>query len=184
VEPDRWIPDGPPKDAWALAHFSMRAGMFVSNGEAWFRTEGGPAPEFRREKRPGTGGDFPTRDGGQADEPTLRHPRGVSRQDKPNHGAKRLATAIEATLSQVLPLAGDPQLLHFGIAAVLPLSHGKRFVVQVHSLDPDLTYDPEAILEALQRVKPFLRREVAQDVQRKHAPDFRFQVFPPGARID
>ena len=105
-----------------------------------------------------------------------------SRRDKPDYSILRLAGEVASTLSQVLPLTGDPLLIPFGIASVLPQSRGLHFLVQVYSTDPGLNYDPAEILNALQRAKPYFRQEVAQDVSRKYAPDFRFQVLPPGVQ--
>ena len=44
---------------------------------------------------------------------------------------------------------------------------------------PSADYDPAEIKSALDSVKPRLRAEIAKEVTRKNAPDFKFDVLPP-----
>ena len=56
---------------------------------------------------------------------------------------------------------------------------GTTFTVQVYSTDPSADYDPHQIGKLLNTIKPGLRAEVAQAINRKNAPNFTFDVLPP-----
>ncbi len=102
--------------------------------------------------------------------------------EKADYSVFRLAGQIKATLDLVIPQCGDPLLSSFAVGAVEPSPAGGIFVVQVFSVNPTADYDIRQVKAALTKMKTRLRAEVAKDVTRKKAPDFKFDVLPPGVQ--
>jgi ribosome-binding factor A len=98
---------------------------------------------------------------------------------KPNYAILRLASQIRDALDLAIPQSGHPLLVSFVVGSVEPSTTGKTFVAQVYSTDSSADYDPAEIKSALDSVKPRLRAEIAKEVTRKNAPDFKFDVLPP-----
>lgn len=98
---------------------------------------------------------------------------------KPNYGLYRLADQICDTLIVSLANSKDELLSGFCIGTVVPSPSGTTFIVQVYSGDPDLEYDQHEVFNLLQGMKPSLRYDVANAVNKKNAPDFSFDVLPP-----
>jgi hypothetical protein len=78
-----------------------------------------------------------------------------------------------------IPNSPNSLLSSFGVGHVEPYGIGSNFVVQVYSKDPKTEYDPHEVKVALENLKARLRMEVAKNVTRKKAPDFKFDVLPP-----
>jgi hypothetical protein len=98
---------------------------------------------------------------------------------KRDYAVLRLASQIRDILDLALPASGHPLLASMVVGAVEPSSTGATYVVQVYSADHAADYDPREVKAALDQMKPRLRAEVAKEVTRKNAPDFKFDVLPP-----
>ena len=101
---------------------------------------------------------------------------------KRDYSTLRLASQIHDILDLVLQQRGDLPLASLAVGTVEPSSNGGNFVVQVYSTDPAAEYDPREIKRTLDALKSRFRSEVAKEVIRKHAPDFKFDVLPPGVQ--
>jgi hypothetical protein len=101
---------------------------------------------------------------------------------KPAYSVLRLAGEIRNVLNIEIPNSGNTILATFLVGRVEPYGIGPNFVVQVHSTDGSLKYDPREIKAELAKMKPSLRSEVVRSVNRKKAPDFKFDVLPPGVQ--
>lgn len=119
------------------------------------------------------------REGDGVDPREEKKKAGRTPRDKRNYATLRLASQIRDTLDLVIPQCGDPDLVSFAVGTVEPSAKGTTFVVQVYSTDHSADYDPRAVKEALEAVRPRLRAEVAKEVTRKNAPEFKFDVLPP-----
>ncbi|MGA2507068.1 MAG: hypothetical protein ABSF80_06310 [Chitinispirillaceae bacterium] len=102
-----------------------------------------------------------------------------SAKNKRGYAAYRLASQIRDVLNLEIPHSGNQILNSFIVGHVEPYGIGSNFVVQVYSTDHTTEYDPHEIKDALDNLKSRLRREVAKNVTRKKAPDFKFDVLPP-----
>jgi hypothetical protein len=102
--------------------------------------------------------------------------------NKPSYSTLRLASQIRDTLNLEIPHCGNSLLSPFLVGIVEPYGIGSNFVVQVYSTDQKDKYDARMVKEALDKMKPKLRMEVAKNVTRKKAPDFKFDVLPPGVQ--
>jgi ribosome-binding factor A len=107
-----------------------------------------------------------------------KHRIGAS-NNKRDYSALRLASQIREILNLVIPYSGNALLTSFIVGHVEPYGIGSNFVVQVYSTDHETEYDPNEIKVALNNMKSKLRMEVAKNVTRKKAPDFKFDVLPP-----
>lgn len=121
---------------------------------------------------------------GDGVDPRLAGPRDggtAGGRRKADHGAERLGGQIFdcLRLSSALSEAGLEQ---FAFVGVLPGGHGGHYVVEVACLDPDATFDVEAVQRALAGQRARLRAEVSQGVHRRKAPELSFLVKPPGFR--
>lgn len=105
-----------------------------------------------------------------------------SRRGKPDYAALRLAGEVASSLNLLLSSSADPELNGFAVASATPLGRGSHFLVQVYATDPAFRFDPVRVMASLSRAKSFFRQEIAGSVTRKYAPDFRFQLLPPGAQ--
>lgn len=122
------------------------------------------------------------REGDGLDPKEERKRAGRTAADKRNYATLRLASQIRDVLDLTIPLCGQALLAGFAVGSVEPSAKGTTFVVQVYSTDPTADYDPREIVGALASVKTRLRAEVAKEVTRKNAPEFRFDVLPPGVQ--
>jgi ribosome-binding factor A len=101
---------------------------------------------------------------------------------KPNYAVLRLAGQIRDALNQIIPQVASIQLYSFMVGTVEPSASGGIFVVQIYSADKTADYDPAEIKAEFELIKPRLRAEVAKEVTRKNAPDFKFDILPPGVQ--
>jgi len=108
--------------------------------------------------------------------------RSRSSSKKRDNSTVRLAGEIRNILDMEIPHCGHPLLASFLVATVEPYGVGTNFVVQVYSTDSSLKYDPDEVKSALTEMKPKLRMEVVRTINRKKAPDFKFDVLPPGVQ--
>lgn len=89
---------------------------------------------------------------------------------------------VQRTLS--LTLAGechDELLQRLCVHDVLPAPDASRLLVQVYFPDAQCEAPLIELLERLDRIQPWLRREVAHAIVRKRAPELAFQLIAPGA---
>jgi hypothetical protein len=119
------------------------------------------------------------RDGDGVDPREDKKRRKRSFSNTRDYPARRLAGQIRDVLDLVIPQSKHSLLCSFAVGSVEPTETGGNFVVQVYSTDPTTDYDPREIKATLDKMKPRLRAEVAKDVTRKNAPDFKFDVLPP-----
>jgi ribosome-binding factor A len=105
-----------------------------------------------------------------------------SRRAKPDYAALRLAGEIASSLNLLLASSSDSNLSGFAVASATPTGKGSHFLVRIYATDSTFAFDPERVMASLKRAKPFFRQEIASAITRKHAPDFRFQLLPPGAQ--
>ena len=105
-----------------------------------------------------------------------------SRRAKPDYAALRLAGEIASSLNLLLASSSDPDLSGFAVASATPTGKGSHFLVRIYATDSTFAFDPERVMASLKRAKPYFRQEIASAITRKHAPDFRFQLLPPGAQ--
>ena len=120
-------------------------------------------------------------DGVDPKEEKKRRMRSVA-TGKRDYSTLRLASQIHDVLDLALQQCGNLLLASLAVGTVEPSPNGGSFVVQVYSTDPAADYNPREIKRTLDTLKPKFRSEVAKDVIRKHAPDLKFDVLPPGVQ--
>lgn len=89
----------------------------------------------------------------------------------------QLCAAVRETLSLVLAESRDERLLEAFVDEVVPAPDASRLAVRVvvpASLDLDEVHD------ALARLGPRLRAEIAEAIARKRTPNLTFEVRPQG----
>ena len=106
--------------------------------------------------------------------------------DKRNHKDLQLCRQAYRTLGVALSGGcGDEVLAGFVVRGVLPAPDAGRLLV---CLEPGPVAEGDAVAPAdlpdvlarLERVRPLLRREVAEALVRKRAPELEFVVMPRG----
>ena len=127
----------------------------------------------RRKNRHLFNADFLEALGGR--ESRLRSPeRGSSRRD---HKALHLCRAAQRALSLALSgECGDDVLRSLCVHDVVPAPDASRLLVRL--ISPPSAGQIDDVYARLERVRPLLRRTVAQAVTRKRAPELSFVVMP------
>ena len=101
-------------------------------------------------------------------------PRGSSHKK-----LERLCAQVEQVVSLSLGGSEDERLRSLMVESVRAAGDGSRLVVSVVA-DADVGLDElDQIYAALVRAGPWLRRQVAAEIQRKRTPDLSFLVLPP-----
>jgi ribosome-binding factor A len=96
---------------------------------------------------------------------------------------KQLCREVHRVLTEVLSgEVSDPRVAGLLVDSVAPAPDASRLLVLV--LLPRGEDDAAAILVGLDRLKGFLRAEIAAAIQRKRTPELGFQVLTPGALGD
>jgi ribosome-binding factor A len=102
----------------------------------------------------------------------------VKRSSKaPNRKALQLCRQIEQALNLLLPDCGEELLRDLLVAAVVPAPDSTRVLVTLCSTPAGEAIDQGAVLNALQRAKALLRREVAAAIHRWKVPELTFRVI-------
>lgn len=89
---------------------------------------------------------------------------------------------VQRTLS--LSLSGechDEVLQRLFVHGVVPAPDASRLLVQVYFPDASAAVSVIELVQRLERIRPWLRREVAQAIVRKRAPELAFQLLAPGS---
>jgi len=111
-----------------------------------------------------------------------RRQRSRNSSKKRDNSTVRFAGEIRNILDMEILHCGHPILASFLVATVEPYGVGTNFFVRVYSTDSSLKYDPDEVKSAPLEMKPKLRMEVVGTINRKKAPDFKFDVLPPGVQ--
>jgi ribosome-binding factor A len=122
---------------------------------------------------------------------------GKKRRTRSDRKTQQLCRQVERTIGLALAAGcGDPILLELTVASVVPAPDASRLLVSVYqSLKTSPTLEMEAeepfqtpntshsvfdIYERLEGVRGILRREVAEAITRKRAPELLFRVIAGG----
>ncbi len=103
----------------------------------------------------------------------------------PHHDARserkvqQLCKEVERTLGYALPACGDAAVRDLVVVAVAPAPDASRLVVTL-APSSSLELDVAVVNERLQRVRGFLRAEIAAAIQRKRTPELAFHIVPLG----
>lgn len=101
--------------------------------------------------------------------------------NKKNYKDLQLCRQAYRTLSLALAGGlGDDMLAALAVRAVLPAPDAGRLLVCLEPAADGAVVDLPDVLERLERVRPALRREVAEALVRKRAPEIEFVVMPRG----
>lgn len=69
-------------------------------------------------------------------------------------------------------------LERISVVSVSPAPDSSRLLVTV-SVDPDEeVVEADVVMEAMKRIRPELRREIAQEISRKKTPELVFDLAP------
>jgi ribosome-binding factor A len=98
-------------------------------------------------------------------------------QRKSDRKLQQLCRQVERALAYVVPGGlADPVLQDLSIDSVTPAPDASRLLVQLRTAQP--AADVPQILERLERVRGYFRREVAAAVTRKRVPELVFHLIP------
>lgn len=94
---------------------------------------------------------------------------------------QQLCKEVERTLGYALPACGDAAVRDLVFVSVEPAPDASRLLV---TLAPSswLALDAGILNERIQRVRGFLRAQIAAAIQRKRTPELAFQIVPPVAQ--
>lgn len=106
--------------------------------------------------------------------------KGSSRR-RPSHSDSHKTYQLCAQVREVLSFAlaercDDPLLEAVSIRSVLPAPDASRLLVTVGVESEDELIDTHEVLASLKRIRPELRREIAQEISRKRTPELIFDV--------
>lgn len=87
---------------------------------------------------------------------------------------RQLCGQVFRILATLLPECHDDVLRDVAVGSVTPAPDASRLLITLQVEGGD----PAGVMERLERVRGFLRQEVAAAVQRKRAPDLVYLVLP------
>lgn len=97
---------------------------------------------------------------------------------KPDYQNSRMCKQVETVLSLIFSGGGgDSRFTGLFVDSVTPLSDLAYLMITVMPLYRECASDPDMIIQFLESAKPFLRKEVAYEINRKRMPDFKFRVM-------
>lgn len=105
-----------------------------------------------------------------------RHSRHRQRDNK----LGQLCRQVQRTVS--LSLSGechDEVLSELAVHSVMPAPDAGRLLVLVYFANPRMAVPFVELLQRLEAVSPWLRREVARSIARKRVPELAFQLIRP-----
>jgi ribosome-binding factor A len=98
-------------------------------------------------------------------------------QVKPNYQNSRVCKQIETVLALLFSGgSNDDRFNGLFVDSVEQLSDMSFLLITVIPIYREQASDPDGIIQFLESAKPFLRKEVAAEINRKRMPDFRFKV--------
>lgn len=104
----------------------------------------------------------------------MRHGRGEKGLDGSDHHVEQLCAEVEEILSLCLAAANNRRLQDLTLSRVIAVQGAARLRVEVI---PERTLDWQGLEEcyrALERAKPWLRRQLAEELSRKRVPELEF----------
>jgi ribosome-binding factor A len=93
---------------------------------------------------------------------------------------QQLCKEVERTLGYALPACDDPMIHDLVIVSVEPAPDASRLLVTL-APSSSLEVDVGVLIERVQRVRGWLRGEIAAAIQRKRTPELAFQIVPARA---
>lgn len=100
--------------------------------------------------------------------------------NKQERKTRQLCGQVAEAVSLALAECDDPVLNELLVEAVQPAPSASRLRVIV-SAPPGAS--APGIFEALEKVRGYLRHEVAGQISRKRTPELCFELAPPGAKL-
>ena len=94
-----------------------------------------------------------------------------------NHKQAQLCAQVEQITSLALGASRDPRINQLMVHSVEASADGARLTVNVIPGDPEGLESLESLMEALNAARPWLRRQIAEEIVRKRTPDVRFEVI-------
>jgi ribosome-binding factor A len=107
-------------------------------------------------------------------------PPKAARDDRSERKTRQLCREVERTLAVALSSSRDALVRNLMVMAIDPAPDGSRLCVTLcptGALDVDVV----ELLAHLGELRGFLRREIAQALQRKRTPELAFVIAPPPA---
>jgi ribosome-binding factor A len=90
----------------------------------------------------------------------------------------QLCAQVEEVIRFALGESIDPRLQTLNVESVAPAPDASRLLVRCVAPPGSKLEDLEALYEALQHARPWLRRQVAAEIRRKRTPELSFAVLP------
>jgi ribosome-binding factor A len=72
----------------------------------------------------------------------------------------------------------DPLLERISVVSVVPAPDSSRLLVTVTVDSDDEIVEADEVIESMKRIRPELRREIAQEISRKKTPELVFDLAP------
>lgn len=93
-----------------------------------------------------------------------------------NHKQAQLCSQVEQIASLALGSSRDPRLNQLTVHSVRASADGARLTIYVTPGDPDGVESLTSLMEALDSARPWLRRQIAEEIVRKRTPEVRFEI--------
>jgi ribosome-binding factor A len=84
---------------------------------------------------------------------------------------------VEQIASLALGSSRDPRINQLMVHSVEASADGARLTVNVIPGDPEGLESLELLMHALNGARPWLRRQIAEEIVRKRIPEVRFEVI-------
>ena len=97
-------------------------------------------------------------------------------QGRDNYKQAQLCSQVEQIASLALGSSRDPRINQLMVHSVEASVDGARLTVNVMPGDTESLESLESLMDALNGARPWLRRQIAEEIVRKRTPDIRFQV--------
>ena len=93
-----------------------------------------------------------------------------------NYKQAQLCAEVEQVAALALGSSRDPRLNQLIVHSVQSSADGARLTVYVTPGDPEGLDSLASLMEALDAARPWLRRQIAEEIVRKRTPEVRFEV--------
>ena len=93
-----------------------------------------------------------------------------------SHKQAQLCAQVEQIASLALGSSRDPRLNQLMVHSVHASPDGARLTIYVIPGDPESFESLTSLMDALDSARPWLRRQIAEEIVRKRTPEVRFEI--------
>jgi len=94
-----------------------------------------------------------------------------------NRKQAQLCAQVEQIASLALGSSRDPRINQLMVHSVDASPDGARLTVNVVPGDPATFESLESVMDALNGARPWLRRQIAEEIVRKRTPEIKFEII-------